>query len=78
MQTYSYAKLVVNGKDTDTLDIFRDGNRFAIYDYEQCIYDGFSAREVITIIDAWKKRHSSLVEYLQNNGWEVHFEQTLL
>lgn len=76
MRTYSYIKMIVDGKPTSELEVFKEGNTFSVFEYDENVFTG-SYSKVIAFIDGWKKKHNELVKYLESIGSTVGYEQTI-
>lgn len=76
MRSYSYVKMIVDGKSTSDLEIFKENNMFSVYEYGENVLTG-SYLNVIAFIDEWKKKHNELVKYLEATGSTVSYEQTI-
>lgn len=76
MRTYSYARMIVDGRPTSELEIFREGNTFSAYEYGENVFTG-SYSKVMAFIEGWKAKHSELVKFLEATGSAVSYEQTI-
>lgn len=76
MKSYSYAQMLVNGKETAKLDIYREHNTFSVFEHDMNVFSG-SWGETVSFIDAWKAKWGNLAKCLEETGAEVKFEQTI-
>lgn len=76
MKSYSFVKMFVDGKETATLDIYKEHNVFHVFEYDENVYDG-DYTGVMIFIDNWKQKHQPLVDYIKSKGEEVHYEQSI-
>lgn len=76
MRSYSYVKMMVDGKETSSLDIYREWNTFTIYEYDECVFRG-SYGEAIQFIENWKSNKSQIQKFLETSGHSVRYEQTI-
>lgn len=76
MRSYSYVKMLVDGKETATLDIIRIGNTFSVYEYDATVFVG-SHCQVVDFINKWIDAKSDMREYLETAGHTVEFIQLI-
>lgn len=74
MRTYSFVKLMVDGKQTTALEIYGQHNVFHIYHLDENVFTGSWIRAK-DFVDAWKRNLEDLVNFLKANGHEVKFEE---
>ena len=76
MRTYSYVKMIVDGKETAKLDIYAEHNVFQIFDNSGNVFSG-SHHGAMEYIESWKMRLNDIRTYLETAGKFVSFEQTI-
>ena len=76
MRTYSYVRMLVDGVETSSLEIYREHNTFFVYEYDENVFRG-SYINVIEYIDRWKRMKDGIIEMLESVGKRVKFEQTI-
>lgn len=76
MRSYSYVKMMVDGKETSSLDIYRECNTFTIYEYNECVFRG-SYGEAIQFIENWKEKKQPLRTFLEEAGHFITYEQSI-
>ena len=76
MRTYSYVKMLVDGKETATLDIIRIGNTFSVYEYDVVVFVG-SHGQVVDYINKWIDAKEDIRNYLETAGHTVDFIQLI-
>lgn len=76
MKTYSNVKMVVDGKDTAELEIWREHNIFRIFEYGDNVFAG-GYTNAIEYIEDWKQKKRELRDFLEATGHAVTFEQTI-
>lgn len=76
MRSYSYAKMLVDGKETSTLDIIRISNTFHVYEYDASVFVG-SHLQVVEYINKWIAEKSDLRAFLETAGHTVDFIQSI-
>ncbi len=76
MRTYSYVRMVVDGRPTQELEIFREGNTFSVFEFDANVFTG-SHSKVEEFIEGWKRKHNELVKFLEATGSTVNYEQTI-
>ena len=76
MKSYSFARMIVDGKETAILDIYREWNTFTIYNNDVCVYRG-SWIGTAKYIEDWKLKWRGVYEFLEQNGHFVSFEQNI-
>jgi len=76
MRSYSYAKMIVDGKATKELEIFREVNTFHVYEHDINVFTG-SFFGTIDFIEEWKAKAEPLKNFLEASGHKVTFEQTI-
>ena len=76
MRTYSYVKMVVDGKATSELDVYRQHNTFEIYEHDINVFSG-SYSGAIQYIEGWKEKAQELRNLLEAAGHFVTYEQTI-
>ena len=78
MRTYSYVKELINGKEAETIDIYREHNVFLAYLNDENIYSG-SRSGLMEVIEGWKKAEIMRAEAFRNLGYkfDVEFRQTI-
>ena len=77
MKSYSYVAMCVDGKQTSTIEIWREGNIFRAYEYDEAVYAG-GWLGLMEYIKKWKESKTALKKYLEETiGAAVTFEQTI-
>ncbi len=76
MRSYSYVRMIVNGKVTEELDIYKEHNVFDIYHYDDNVFSG-SYTGAIRYVNEWKNKYTVLKDLLEASGLNVKFEQSI-
>ena len=73
MRTYRAVKMLVDGKETSTLDIYREHNTFHIFEYDENVFCG-GYLGVVDYIETWKEKKQPLKDFLEASGHAVEFQ----
>ena len=76
MRSHSYVKMVVDGKATSSLDIYREHNTFSVFEYDMNVFKG-NYTGTIQFIESWKEKNQSLRVFLEEAGHSVTYEQSI-
>ena len=76
MRSYSYCRMIVDGNETASLDIYREHNTFSIYEHDENVFSG-GYTGTMAYIEAWKKKWHNVKEYLEAGGHVTAWKQTI-
>lgn len=76
MKSYSYVALVIDGRETNKLDIFKEHNTFSVYEYDENVLTG-GYLKVMEFINKWKEKNENIKQLFEASGSTVEFKQTI-
>jgi len=75
MRTYSSIALVVDGKETSKLEMWKEHNIYSAYEYDENVFVGGYSK-MMEFIEGWKKKNQGIKMMLEAAGHSAEFAQT--
>lgn len=76
MRTHSYCRMIVDGRATAELEVFRENNAFHVFEHDENVFSG-GYTGALEFIKAWMAKWQDMMELLKESGHAATWEQTI-